>query len=285
MEEIRSTYLTELSELNQTIGKRVADLTREFEVEVEAGKYALLNFNQTLKVKADLLREVQKHLCESKLFNITNTCMQREHVGLCNVLNATYPRYHENVRAVQVSINRTLQLTGVQGLENFTLNMIKVIEDGNVYIEIKLTFDVIGAVVSNETGTYFNCKFRAMNASELCLIEDEELMPSKALFIDLSALDVPLQQWERTYDEATNKTTFRLVIKEIKVSQPYGSVSIDPEATLVVYGKATGSGDAIIVSAVMPPVAPVVPMWTWLLTAAIIAVVVLSVIAVAVRRK
>lgn len=158
---------------------------------------------------------------------------------------------------------------------------------------VDIELDLYNAVTTNSSGTFVNGKFRYFNATGE--IDPEEFggkglskfTPSKAMFLDLSAFNVPLEEWTRNYDPESNTTEFSIE-RDIVVSTALGDIYVDPEASLVVGGEAIASGDAI--SVVQPlleqPVTVVgvtVPLWMTLATLVATIAVVLS--ALAYRRR
>ncbi len=170
-------------------------------------------------------------------------------------------------RALGHSLNKTLQwfynTTDVY-VKNFTLTIevtTKTIYTDGTYIttglyDLAASFDLYGVVIQNETGTFIRSQFRHLNVTEK--VDGAEFgyhgwvfTPGKALFMDLTAFSLPLENWEKTYDQDTNTTTFTLV-KDINVTTPYGNVIIDPEMNLVVPGQATAAGETIAISSILP---------------------------------
>jgi len=165
------------------------------------------------------------------------------------------------------SLNKTLQWlynsTDVY-VKNFSLN-IEVTErtvysDGTLaktgFYNLTESFDLYGVVINNASGTFVKSQFRRLNVTEKVDggrfgFHGWVFTPSKALFMDLSAFGVPLEEWKTTYDSAMNTTTLTLV-KDINVTTPYGNVVIDPEMILVVPGRATGTGDLLTVASILP---------------------------------
>ena len=165
------------------------------------------------------------------------------------------------------SLNRTLQwvynTTDVY-VRNFTLAIevtTKTFYTDDTYFtsglyDLQASFDLYGVVIRNETGTFIRSQFRHLNVTEK--VDGGEFgyhgwvfVPSKSLFMDLTAFSLPLENWERAYDEETDTTTFTLV-KDINVTTPYGNVIIDPEMNLVVPGQATAAGEMIAVTSILP---------------------------------
>lgn len=118
------------------------------------------------------------------------------------------------------------------------------------------SFDLYGVVTVNSSGLFILSQFRHLNVTEkvdgrLFGYPGWVFTPGKAMFMDLSVFSVPLEEWNRVYDSATDTTSFTLV-RDINVTTAYGSVVIDPEVSLTVPGRAEGSGDLITVKAIMP---------------------------------
>jgi len=165
------------------------------------------------------------------------------------------------------SLNKTLQwvynTTDVY-VRNFSLTIevtTKTIYTDGTYFtsglyDLAAGFDLYGVVIRNESGTYIRSQFRHLNVTEM--VDGGEFgfhgwtfTPNKALFMDLTAFSIPLENWESAYDEVANTTTYTLV-KDINVTTPYGNVIIDPEMKLVVPGQATAAGDTIAITSILP---------------------------------
>jgi len=165
------------------------------------------------------------------------------------------------------SLNKTLQwvynTTDVY-VKNFNLTIevtTKTVYTDGAYFtsglyDLAAGFDLYGVVIRNESGTFIRSQFRHLNVTEM--VDGTEFgfhgwtfRPNKALFMDLTAFSIPLENWESTYDEVANTTTYTLV-NDINVTTPYGNVIIDPEMKLVVPGQATATGDTIAITSILP---------------------------------
>jgi len=129
------------------------------------------------------------------------------------------------------------------------------------------SFDLHGVVMRNSSGTFIRSQFRSLNVTER--VDGTRFgypgwvfVPGKAMFMDLTVFSVPLEEWERKFDPATNTTTFALA-KNINVTTPFGSVIVDPELSLIVPGDASGVGDVIVITPILPtdllPIKVIVP--------------------------
>jgi len=164
-------------------------------------------------------------------------------------------------------LNRTLQWlynsTDVY-VKNFTLTLemtTKTLMADDIYLtsgiyNITQSFDIYGIVNNNASGTFIKSQFRHFNITEnvenaTFLGLPRNFTPGKAMFLDFTVFAVPLDNWTNTFDPLNNMTTFSLV-RDINVTTQYGSVIIDPEMVLVVPGKATASGDTIMVALLLP---------------------------------
>jgi hypothetical protein len=180
----------------------------------------------------------------------------------------TTPALHLGLKnALGHSLNRTLQWlynsTDVY-IKNYTLTLemtTKALMADDTYLtsgiyNITQSFDIYGIVINNATGTFIKSQFRHFNITEN--VENAALLglprnftPGKAMFLDFTVFAVPLDNWSNSFDPVSNMTTFSLV-RDINVTTQYGSVIIDPEMVLVVPGKATASGDTIMVALILP---------------------------------
>ena len=170
-------------------------------------------------------------------------------------------------RALGHSVNKTLQWiynkTDVY-VKNFDL--IIELTTNTVYInDIRLTtglfnltlsFDLYGIVTANASGLFIRSRFRYLNVTEK--VDGGEFgyhgwmfTPGKAMFLDLSVFNVPLEEWTITPDPTADTTTFTL-IRDINVTTPFGNVIIDPEMSLTVPGYASGVGDTISTKLILP---------------------------------
>ncbi len=170
-------------------------------------------------------------------------------------------------RALGESLNKTLQRiynTSDVYIKNFNLNIelstkTTLIDDAFMTMDIfnvTQRFDLWGVVIRNSSGTFIRAQYRHLNITEK--IDGGKFgypgwvfTPSKAMFMDLSVFSVPLEKWEKKFDRATNTTMFTLV-KNINVTTPFGSVVVDPELSLVVPGDASGVGDMIVITPILP---------------------------------
>jgi hypothetical protein len=122
------------------------------------------------------------------------------------------------------------------------------------FYNLTQSFDLYGVVTTTDSTITIRSQFRHLNVTEK--VDGARFgfprwvfIPGKALFMDLSAFSVPLENWTRTESDTT--TTFALV-RDINVTTPYGNVIIDPEMVLTVPGLATATGDVISIAAVLP---------------------------------
>jgi len=169
--------------------------------------------------------------------------------------------------ALGQSLNKTLQRiynTSDVYIKNFNLTVElhtdTILTDGTYVstgiFNLAQTFDLYGVIIQNSSGTFIRSQFRRFNVTEK--VDGKRFgypgwvfTPGKAMFMDLSVFSVPLDEWNKTFDPATNTTTFSLV-RNINVTTPYGNVIVDPELNLVVPGEASAVGDVIVVAPILP---------------------------------
>lgn len=157
---------------------------------------------------------------------------------------------------------------------------LSVVENATNFYQ-KVAFNIHGVVVTNSSGVFLKSGWRALNASrdvDATMFGGSGVInPGKMMMLDLSAFKTPVDRWARTYDTATNTTTFTYRT-DVSIRTAFGTMYIDPDQSITVSGNVSASGDDIIIYAVGPS------PWLWL-GGVLAAVAVVAVGVVAYRRS
>lgn len=250
MKEIEELVEEEIEERIEEMKERIEGLRKKDEIMARA-KLKLPDIAERMREKYEKL---YKHV------EIPVACWETPalHEGLqtcmCECLNETLkelykpkPVYIKNYR---LEIEFTRDVTVIDG---------EVVVTGTFIL--RQSFDLYGIVIVNATGIFIQGEFRAFSAVEEVDMgrygkAGWKFTPAKAMFMDLSAFAVPLENWNVTYDPATGTTTFTLT-RDISIETPFGYVKIDPVASLTVPGYAKAKGDSITAGLPPPPVFPI----------------------------
>jgi len=132
---------------------------------------------------------------------------------------------------------------------------------------------IFGTVITNSSGVFLKTGWRALNASKdmdaTKFGGSGVINPGKMMMLDLTAFRVPMEKWTRTFDSATNSTTFTYKT-DVSIQTAFGTMFIDPDQSITVPGNVSASGNDIVIYAVPFP-------WLWIgVVLAVVAAVVVG---------
>jgi len=163
--------------------------------------------------------------------------------------------------AMEKSLARLYGKTGIH-VENLTIDIEFEREVSEVAgqtviswnLTIRKSYVIKGVVEKVGANTTIHAKFRYLNVTEEVDLSDFHsgwvMKPCKALFDDLTAFNVTLEEWSRTYIAEENITVFEYRTN-VTISLPIGCITVDPVERVIVEGTAYAEGDTITSYAVI----------------------------------